>query len=94
MNSSPSQNFPALVMKIMQANSALQPLDPSYSTALKDLIYLTLQRNPDDRPNVQKILATPIIVNAHLNLSTDVGRLPCSKLVLILEDAIINGDGV
>jgi len=68
-------------MKIMQANSVLRPIDPSYSTALIDLIYHTLQRNPDDRPNVVQILATPVVVNAHLNLSTDVGRLPCSKSV-------------
>jgi serine/threonine protein kinase len=73
------QNLPALVLKIMQASAALQPIDPTYSSSLNDLIYVLLQRNPDDRPDVSRIMATPVLVNAHTNLATDVGRLPCTK---------------
>lgn len=71
--------MPALVLKIMQANSALEPIDPNYSKALKDLIYSLLQRQPDDRPDVHQVMATPLLINAHVNLTTDVGRLLCTK---------------
>lgn len=63
----------------MQASAALEPMDPGYSEALKELIYCLLQRNPDDRPDVHRVMATPLLVNAHMNLATDVGRLPCTR---------------
>eukprot|EP00731_Ephydatia_muelleri_P018111 Em0011g151a len=34
-------------------------------------------RNPSDRPDVEQVMAFPVAVNALVNLSTDVGRLPC-----------------
>ena len=73
------QNLPALVLKIMQASAVLDPVDPRFSIGLKDLIQSLLQRQPDDRPSVHQVMATPVLINAHMNLATDVGRLPCSK---------------
>lgn len=73
------QNLPALVLKIMQASAAIDPIDPDYSEGLKALIYSLLQRHPDDRPSVHKVMAAPVLVNIHMNLATDVGRLSCTK---------------
>ena len=72
------QNFPALVLKIMQGANATAPLSDNYSTSLCSLVHAMLQRNPDDRPNVESIMANPVVVNALVNLGTDVGRLPCA----------------
>ncbi len=66
----------------MQASSALEPIGPTYSVALKDLIYSLLQRQPDDRPDVHRVMATPLLINAHVNLMTDIGRLVCTKYVM------------
>jgi serine/threonine protein kinase len=72
-------NLPALVLKIMQASVALQPLESRYSRGLKELIYSLLQRNPDDRPDVHLAMANPFVVNPLMNLCTDIGRLPCTR---------------
>ncbi|KAL5487288.1 hypothetical protein EMCRGX_G019871 [Ephydatia muelleri] len=70
-------NLPALVMRIMQGATSLAPMDECYSSGLKAMIHSTLQRNPSDRPDVEQVMAFPVAVNALVNLSTDVGRLPC-----------------
>ena len=72
------QNFPALVLKIMQGANATAPLSDNYSSSLCSLVHAMLLRNPDDRPNVESIMANPVVVNALVNLGTDVGRLPCA----------------
>ena len=77
------QNLPALVLKIMQASAVLEPLESRYSRGLRDLIYSLLQRNPDDRPDVYLVMANPFVVNALMNLCTDIGRLPCSRCVSV-----------
>ena len=74
-----TQNLPALVLKIMQGSASLLPIDPTYSRGLKELIYSLLQRNPEDRPNIHNVMAMPVVVNALMNLATDVGRLPCTR---------------
>ena len=66
-------------MKIMQASDAIKPINTKYSTGLQQLINSMLQRNPDDRPSIESIMAIPVVVNALVNLGTDVGRLPCGK---------------
>eukprot|EP00731_Ephydatia_muelleri_P018106 Em0011g146a len=68
---------PSLVMRIMQGATSLAPMDECYSSGLKAMIHSTLQRNPSDRPDVEQVMAFPVAVNALVNLSTDVGRLPC-----------------
>jgi NIMA (never in mitosis gene a)-related kinase len=72
-------NLPALVMKIMQGSRALSPLNDKYSQGLTLLINSMLCRNPEDRPNIENIMANPVLVNTLINLGTTVGRLPCSK---------------
>jgi NIMA (never in mitosis gene a)-related kinase len=72
-------NLPALVLKIMQASAALEPLESRYSRGHRDLIYSLLQRNPDERPDVHLVMANPFVVNALMNLCTDIGRLPCTR---------------
>ena len=73
------QNLPALVLKIMQAAAGISPIPSCYSEGLRDLINSMLQRNPDDRPNIENIMANPVVVNILVNLGTDVGRLPCTR---------------
>ena len=73
------QNLPALVLKIMQAAAGISPIPSRYSEGLRDLINSMLQRNPDDRPNIENIMANPVVVNILVNLGTDVGRLPCTR---------------
>lgn len=74
-----SQNLSALVLKIMQGLAAVAPMDKRYSKGLQELIHSLLQRNPDDRPGIENIMAMPIMVNPLMNLCTDIGRLPCSR---------------
>ena len=62
----------------MQGANATAPLSDNYSSSLCSLVHAMLQRNPDDRPNVESIMANPVVVNALVNLGTDVGRLPCA----------------
>ena len=73
------QNLPALVLKIMKANSVLEPIDSRYSKQLNDLIHSMLQLLPADRPNINNVMAMPIVVNAHMNLCTEIGRIPCTR---------------
>ena len=80
-------------MKIMQASVALRPLESCYSRGLKDLIYSLLQRNPDDRPDVHLAMANPFVVNPLMNLSTDIGRLPCTRCVKRCQ-CLLNGVSV
>ncbi len=63
----------------MQASAALVPIDSSYSQRLDKLIHHLLQKKPENRPSIHSVMATPVVVNALLNLCTDVGRLPCVR---------------
>ena len=54
-------------------------MDDRYSKGLRELIHSLLQRNPDDRPGIENVMAMPIMVNPLMNLCTDIGRLPCSR---------------
>lgn len=66
----------------MQGVNGTSPLNDKYSTAITSLVSAMLQRNPDDRPNIENIMANPVMVNALINLGTDVGRLPCTRYVM------------
>ena len=48
-----------------------------YSEELKDLVKNIIVVDPAKRPNVASILAAPVLINALLDLDTDVGRIPC-----------------
>ena len=63
----------------MQAAAAIKPIPPHFSQGLRDIISSMLKRNPEERPNIENIMATPIMVNVLVNLGTDVGRLPCTR---------------
>ena len=73
------QNLSALVLKIVQGLAVVAPMDDRYSKGLRELIHSLLQRNPDDRPGIENVMAMPIMVNPLMNLCTDIGRLPCSR---------------
>ena len=73
------QSLPSLVLKIMQVAAAIKPIPPHFSQGLRDIISSMLKRNPEERPNIENIMATPIMVNVLVNLGTDVGRLPCTR---------------
>ncbi len=67
----------------MQASEGIPQINnKKYSRGLQRLITALIQRNPDDRPNTDNIMGYPILVNALVNLGTDVGRLPCTRLVI------------
>ena len=68
----------------MQAAEGITPINTKYSRGLQKLVYSLLQRNPDDRPNIENTMANPVIVNALVNLGTDVGRLPCNRYSITL----------
>ncbi len=63
----------------MQASAALAPIDSRYTKGLRDLIACIMLKSPGDRPSVENIMAFPVVVNALMNLCTDIGRLPCTR---------------
>ena len=46
---------------------------------LEQLLKSMLQLNPDDRPSIEDIMAESFVINALINLYTDIGRLPCTN---------------
>ena len=78
----------------MQGSAALEALESRYSRGQKELIYSLLQRNPDDRPDVHLVMANPFVVNALMNLCTDIGRLPCTRSVYVEIERRGGGGGV
>lgn len=73
----------------MQASAALAPIDSRYSKGLHDLITCIMQKAPNDRPSVENIMAFPVVINALMNLCTDIGRLPCTRYVVQKPMAIL-----
>lgn len=69
-----ADNISAIVCKIMRGQYA--PISEHYSQELKILIDSLLHLEPTRRPNVNKIMAQPVLINALLDLSTDIGRVP------------------
>lgn len=49
----------------------------NYSDELRQLVKDILQIDPAKRPDVNAILAAPVLINAYFDLETDVGRIPC-----------------
>lgn len=69
----PSQNLPALVLKIMSGTFA--PISDRYSPELRQLILSLLSLEPAQRPPLSHIMAQPLCIRALLNLHTDVGSV-------------------
>ena len=53
------------------------PMPTHYSEELRVLVKELLSVEPTKRPNVDIILASPVLINALMDLETDVGRIPC-----------------
>ena len=49
-----------------------------YSEEIKDLVKGILQTDPVKRYDVNQILSQPVLINALLDLETDIGRIPCN----------------
>ena len=64
----------------MQAAAAIKPIPPHFSQGLRGIISSMLKRNPEERPNIENIMATPIMVNVLVNLGTDVGTTTLYKV--------------
>ncbi|RDD38533.1 Serine/threonine-protein kinase Nek8 [Trichoplax sp. H2] len=71
-------NLPALVMKIMRGKFA--PISSIYSEDLRGLILSMLHLDPSRRPELDEIMALPIIVNSLMQARTSIGRIPCLQL--------------
>nr|XP_022317954.1 serine/threonine-protein kinase Nek8-like [Crassostrea virginica] len=71
-------NLPALILKIMRGT--FSPISASYSEELRALILGMLHLDPNKRPNINQIMAQPIIINALMTLHTDLGRIPCTRV--------------
>jgi NIMA (never in mitosis gene a)-related kinase len=69
-----ASNLPALILKIMRGTFA--PISPRYSDDLKQLILSMLHLDPNHRPQLNEIMAQPIVISALINLQTDIGRIP------------------
>lgn len=52
------------------------PISPRYSDDLKQLILSMLHLDPNQRPQLNEIMAQPIVISALINLQTDIGRVP------------------
>ncbi|EDV22346.1 uncharacterized protein TRIADDRAFT_28793 [Trichoplax adhaerens] len=73
-------NLPALVMKIMRGKFA--PISSIYSEDLRGLILSMLHLDPSRRPELDEIMALPIIVNSLMQARTSIGRIPCLHISL------------
>lgn len=56
------------------------PIAETYSEELRSLILSMLHLDPNKRPHINQIMAQPIVVNALLNLHTEMGKLPCTRV--------------
>ena len=52
------------------------PISPRYSDDLKQLILSMLHLDPNHRPQLNEIMAQPIVISALINLQTDIGLIP------------------
>ncbi|KAL5016244.1 hypothetical protein ScPMuIL_005833 [Solemya velum] len=73
-----AQNLPALILKIMRGTFA--PISEHYSEDLRSLILSMLHLDPSKRPHINQIMVQPIIINAIMNLHTDLGKIPCTRI--------------
>ena len=54
-----------------------------FPQGLHELQNNMLQLVPELRPSIENIMAEPLVINALINLYTDIGRLPCSNRYLV-----------
>ncbi|XP_013380324.1 serine/threonine-protein kinase Nek8 isoform X2 [Lingula anatina] len=73
-----AQNLPALILKIMRGT--FSPISDKYSKELQSLILSMLHLDPNKRPHINQIMAQPILINSLMNLYTDIGMLPCTRV--------------
>ncbi|XP_067677206.1 serine/threonine-protein kinase Nek8-like isoform X1 [Haliotis asinina] len=71
-------NLPALILKIMRGT--FSPISDHYSEELRSLILSMLHLDPNKRPDINQIMAQPIVINALLTLHTDMGKVPCTRI--------------
>ncbi|XP_064624629.1 serine/threonine-protein kinase Nek8-like [Lineus longissimus] len=71
-------NLPALVLKIMRGTFA--PIAEHYSSDMRSLILSMLHLDPNKRPHIHQIMAQPIVMNSLMNLYTDMGKIPCTRI--------------
>ena len=57
------------------------PISQQYSEELGQLLLSMLHLDPIRRPSINQIMAQPIVLNALMNLYTDVGAIPCRRSV-------------
>lgn len=55
------------------------PISDHYSEELRSLILSMLHLEPSKRPDINQIMAQPIILNALINIHTDIGKIPCAR---------------
>ncbi|XP_052774404.1 serine/threonine-protein kinase Nek8-like isoform X1 [Mya arenaria] len=71
-------NLPALILKIMRGT--FSPISEHYSNELRSLILSMLHLDPSKRPDINQIMAQPIIINSIINIHTDLGKVPCARI--------------
>ncbi|KAL4236853.1 Serine/threonine-protein kinase Nek8 [Mactra antiquata] len=71
-------NLPALILKIMRGT--FSPISEHYSCELRSLILSMLHLDPNKRPDINQIMAQPIVINALINIHTDMGKIPCARM--------------
>ncbi|XP_065674643.1 serine/threonine-protein kinase Nek8 isoform X2 [Hydra vulgaris] len=66
----------SIIQKIIKRGFSSMP--EHYSEEIKDLVKGILQTDPVKRYDVNQILSQPVLINALLDLETDIGRIPCN----------------
>ena len=64
-----------IVKKVLRRDMA--PMPSHYSVEIRELVKEMLDMDPSKRPDTELILASPVLINAVMDLETDVGRIPC-----------------
>lgn len=81
-------NLPALILKIMRGT--FSPIAEHYSEELRALILSMLHLDPNKRPDINQIMSLPILINAIMNLHTEMGKIPCAKTLRPITPGIAN----
>ncbi|CAH1773932.1 unnamed protein product [Owenia fusiformis] len=68
-------NLPALILKIMRGT--FSPISDQYSPELRALILSMLHLDPNKRPDINHIMADPLVISHLFYMYTDMGMVPC-----------------
>jgi NIMA (never in mitosis gene a)-related kinase len=55
------------------------PISDHYSEELRQLILSMLDLDPNKRPDINQIMAQPLVLQALMNLYTDQGKVVCRR---------------